>query len=339
MIKIPEVTDEQWGQVNEFNRFIYDDFFANNIELSPKTIIAYKSNLKIWFRWVMENLNNKQQTEIRGLDFKRYQNWLISLEHSSSDISNKRAAISSLNNYIMVYYEREYPTFRNFINSSIKKPETVYVNEKVPPTMAEMEMLINKLEESDIKDKYQKIAYLKFTWETGCRRAETRQILKDIVDAEPIIKTKTVKNDDGTEDEKEIKYYLTPKIRCKGRGRTGKVRRLKFSDYSMDAFKKWLEERGNDDCEYMFVTRDSKHVVQVSETTFNAWSTDVFTPMLGRRFHPHALREARATSIVVEENKSIEAAQALLGHESSETTRKHYVIKQDDEEDSDELFM
>ena len=107
----------------------------------------------------------------------------------------------------------------------------------------------------------------------------------------------------------------------------------------MDAFKKWLEIRGEDDCEYMFVTRDSKHIMQVAETTFNTWSTDVFTPMLGRRFHPHALREARATSIVVEENKSIEAAQALLGHESSETTRKHYVIKQDDEEDSDELFM
>lgn len=339
MIKIPEVTDEQWGQVNEFNRFIYDDFFANNIELSPKTIIAYKSNLKIWFRWVTENLENKPQTEIRGLDYKRYQNWLISLEHSSSDISNKRAAISSLNNYIMVYYEREYPTFRNFINASIKKPEMSYINEKVPPTMAEMEMLIKKLEESDIKDKYQKIAYLKFTWETGCRRAETRQILKDIVDAEPVVKTKMVKNEDGVEEEKEIKYYQTPKIRCKGRGRTGKVRRLKFSDYSMDAFKKWLEERGEDDCEYMFVTRVKDDVKQVAETTFNSWSTDIFTPMLGRRFHPHALREARATSIVVEENKSIEAAQALLGHESSETTRKHYVIKSDDEEDSDELFM
>ena len=154
-----------------------------------------------------------------------------------------------------------------------------------------------------------------------------------------IVKTKVIKNEDGTEEEKEIKYYLTPKIRCKGRGRTGKVRRLKFSDYSMDAFKKWLKERGEDNCEYMFVTRVKDNVNQVAETTFNTWCTDVFTPMLGRRFHPHVLREARATSIVVEENKSIEAAQALLGHESSETTRKHYVIKQDDEEDSDELFM
>lgn len=338
MIKIPEVTDEQWLQVNKFNRFIYDDYFANNIELSDKSIKAYKSSLKIWFRWVMENLNNKPHTEIRGLDFKRYQNWLISLGHSSSDISNKRAAISSLNNYIMIYYETEYPAFRNFINSSIKKPEPSPVHEKIPPTKAEMQKIISTLEESNVKDKWQKIAYLKFTWETGCRRAETRQIMKDIVNTIPIIKAKTVKLEDGTEEEKEIKYYLTPKIRCKGKGKTGKVRKLKFSDYSMDAFKKWLEERGNDDCPYMFITKYNGVVKQVGETTLNAWCTDVFSPIIGRRFHPHILREARATSIVVEEGKNIEAAQSLLGHQSSETT-KIYVIKDDDDEDSDELFM
>lgn len=339
MKRISEVTDEQWEKVNEFNKFIYDDFFANNIELSPKSITAYKSNLKIWFRWVMDNLNNKPQYEIRGLDFKRYQNWLIGLGHSSSDVSNKRAAVSTLNNYIMVYYEREYPTFRNFINASIKKPEMSYVNEKEPPTKAEMQIMVDTILESEIKDKYQKIAYLKFAWETGCRRAETMQIMKDIIDTNPIIKNKVVRNEDGIDEIKEIKYYLTPKIRCKGKGKTGKIRKLKFSDYSMDAFKEWLNNRGEDDCPYMFVTKYGGKVKQVGETTFNLWCTDIFEPILGRRFHPHALREARATSVVVEEGKSIEAAQSLLGHESSETTRKHYVIRQDEDEDSDELFM
>ena len=338
MIRIPPVTDADWIKVNEFNRFIYDDFFANNVELSNRTIKAYQSNLKIWFKWVMDNLGNKPQTEIRGLDFKRFQNWLISLEHSSADISNKRAAVSSLNNYIMVYYEREYPTFRNFINASIKKPEKSFVYDKVPPTKSEMEHLISELEKSDIRDKYQKIAYLKFTWENGCRRAETLQIMKDIVNSELIVKKRTVKLEDGTEVEKEVKYYLTPKIRCKGKGKTGKVRRLKFSDYSMDAFKKWLEERGEDDCPFMFVSKYGGKVDQITPSTLNYWCAETFSPILGRRFHPHALRESRATYIVVEEGQNIEAAQALLGHESSETTRI-YVIKDDDEEDSDELFM
>jgi len=337
MIRIPPVTDADWAKVNEFNRFIYDDFFANNVELSDKTIKAYQSNLKIWFKWVMDNLNNKPQTEIRGLDFKRFQNWLISLEHSSADISNKRAAVSSLNNYIMVYYEREYPTFRNFINASIKKPEKSFVYDKVPPTKAEMEHLISELEKSDIRDKYQKIAYLKFTWETGCRRAETLQIMKEIVNSELIVKKRAVKLEDGTEVEKEIKYYLTPKIRCKGKGKTGKIRRLKFSDYSMDAFKKWLEERGDDDCSFMFVTKYGGEVDRVTEATLNYWCSEIFSPILGRRFHPHILREAKATVSVVEEGKNISAVQRLLGHESSSTT-EIYVIADLDEE-IDELFL
>jgi integrase len=183
-----------------------------------------------------------------------------------------------------------------------------------------------------------KIAYLKFTFETGCRRSETMQIRKDIINAKPKIKSKTVKNEDGIEEVKEIKYYLTPKVRCKGHGKTGNVRPLKFSDYSMDAFKKWLEVRGEDDCEYMFVTKYEGEIKQVARTTFNLWSKGVFTKLLGRRFHPHILREARATSIVVEEGRNIETAQKLLGHKDSTTTRI-YVIKDDDDEESDELFM
>lgn len=154
-----------------------------------------------------------------------------------------------------------------------------------------------------------------------------------------LLNTKTVKTRDenGNVVEKEAKYYLTPKIRCKGRGKSGKIRQLKFSDYSMDAFKEWVAER-DDDCPYMFVTKHKGEVKQVSETTFNGWAKTVFEPMLGRRFHPHALREAAATDIVVEQGKSIEAAKALLGHESSETT-KIYVCGIDEESESDELFI
>jgi integrase len=310
-----------------------EEFLDNSTELSPKSLKSYKSNLMIWFNWVRENLDNKKHIDIKSREYLRYQNWLVKLEHSSSDISNKRSAISTLNNYIMIYYEDLYPSFRNFINKGIKKPEKAFVHEKIPPTKAEMAMMVEKLEE---QEQWQKIAYLKFTFETGCRREESRQILKSLVEAEPIVKNKKVKNEDGTEEEKEIKYYLTPKIRCKGKGRTGKIRRLKFSDYSMNALKKWIEVRGEDECEYMFVTKYGGKIKQVGETTFNQWATNTFAKLLGRRFHPHILREGRATSIVVEEGKPIEAAQKLLGHNSSETT-KIYVISEDDDDD-DELF-
>lgn len=334
MKKLPPITDKEWAEVNEFNRFIWEDFLTNSTELSPKSIKAYRSNLKIWFVWVKDNLNNKKHIDIKPLDFKRFQNWLINRGCSSSDCTNKRAAISTLNNYIVVYYEEDYPTFRNFINKSISRPPKAFVHDKEPLTKEEFDNLIKELEE---KEEWQKIAYLKYTLKTGCRRAESRQLLKSIVNIEPTIKEKTIKNEDGTEEIKRVIFYLTPPIRCKGKGKVGKVRKLKFGQEEMDAFKKWIEVRGEDDCPYMFVTKYGGKINQVSETTFNGWSRNTFQKIVGRRFHPHLLRESAATQIVVEEGRDISIAQNLLGHESSETTQI-YVIR-DDTDDLDELFF
>ena len=154
---------------------------------------------------------------------------------------------------------------------------------------------------------------------------------------EPIVKTITVTDEDGNKVQREAKYYLTHEIRCKGRGKTGKVRRLKFDEETYQALLKWLEQR-NDDCEYVFVTRDGDRVRQVSLSTFNQWGSGIFTKLLGRRFHPHCLREARATDIVVAQGKPIEVAQSILSHKSAETT-KLYVIRDTEDEDDDELFI
>lgn len=337
MRRLEPITEEQWELCNKFNRELRDEFISNSTELSDKSLNSYKSNLAIWFNWVRENLDNKKQVDIKPREYLKYQNWLLGMGHSSSDIANKRSAISSLNNYIEVYYSDEYPTFHNFINKSIKKPEKAFVHEKVPPTREEMEMMIESLENSKYKYKKEYIAYLKFTFETGCRRAETRQILRDIVNSPIITKTVKTKDENGNDIEKEARYYMTPKIRCKGKGKTGKVRQLKFSDYSMDAFKEWLAER-DDDCPYMFTVVYGKEIKQVSEGTFNGWAKNVFTPILGRRFHPHCLREAIATDIVLTQGKSIETAKSLLGHNDSSTT-KIYVIGADEEAESDELFI
>lgn len=187
------------------------------------------------------------------------------------------------------------------------------------------------------REEWQKIAYLTFTLETGCRRAESRQIRKDIINAKPIVRKIEVKNEDGSISEREVVKYQTPMIRTKGRGAEGKQRRLTFGQDAMEAFKKWIEVRGEDDCPYMFVNKNKSGCSQISEGGFNSWATHTFTPIVGRRFHPHLLRESRATQAVVEDGKDIKAVQKLLGHESSETT-EIYVIR-DDSDDIDELFL
>lgn len=333
MEKLIEISEEEWENVNHFNKTILEEFLNDSTELSPKTKKVYRSNLRIWFVWVMKFLDNKKETMIKPLDFKRYQNWLMNRGVSSSDVNNKRAAVSALNNYIEIYYGDEFPMFRNFINRSIKHPPETRVHEKTPLSKEEFEHLVEVLEH---QEEWQKVAYLLFTFDTGCRRAESRQLEKEVVNYKPIIKKKIVRLEDGTEGIKTVTYYRTHPIRCKGPGQVGKVRQFLFGERTMEALKRWVEARGDDDCEFMFISRCGDKVSQCSENLFNTWSTNVFTPIIGRRVHPHQLRISRASQLAIDSGVDIRVIQKLLGHESVSTT-EGYIVR-DDSEDLDELF-
>lgn len=334
MKKIQPTSPSEWEQCNEFNREILEEFLSNSFHLSSQSKKAYRSNLMIWFNWVRTNLKNKPQYEIKPLDFLKFQSWLIKMGHSSSDINNKRAAISSLCNYMETYYIDEFPNFRTCITKGMSRPENRPVREKIPPTKEEMNHLFEELK---AREEWQKLAYLRYTYDTGCRRAESLQLLKEVINYEPVIKDRVVTDKNGDKKTVTVKFYRSNKTRCKGRGETGKVRTLKFSQETMDAIKKWLEMRGEDDCPYVFVSKSKNGTKQLSASALNKWASGIFTEILGRRFHPHILRESRATCLVLEEGKSIESVQALLGHNSSDTTMIYICGDQNDEED-EELF-
>ena len=69
MQKLKPITEEEWLQCNPLNRELYDDFFANNIELSNATRTVYRSCLRIWINWIKNNCNNKDYTTIRSVDY------------------------------------------------------------------------------------------------------------------------------------------------------------------------------------------------------------------------------------------------------------------------------
>ena len=333
--KLSPVTDDMWKLCNEFNRNLVEEFLGTSDELSDKTRPQYRSGLKIWCNWVRENANNKPITEIKSMDYKRYQSWLFNQGIGESGIRFKRACVSTLNNYLVLYYENDYPTFKNFVNKNIKVPILGEVHEKLPLNPDEYKNLCDKLEEME---EWQKLAYVKFTYSTGCRRAESRQLLKEVINYEPTKKVVKTKDEDGKEVLNDISTYKTHDIRCKGRSKLGKVRKLQFDQEAMDAIKKWVEVRGEDNCPYLFVdNRGTKEVTQVGEQCFNYWASGLFTKIVGRRVHCHLFRESRATNLVVHSGRSVESAQALLGHESSNTTQI-YIIR-DDTNDADEAFV
>lgn len=329
------ITDEMWESINPFNKKLVEEYLNNATHLSPKSKITYTSSLKQYFYWIKENRDDKSCVEIKSKDYMFYQNSLINRGLSESAIRINRSPISSFNQYIMLYYEEEYPTFRNYVTSNIPIPKTGFVHKKEPLTPDEYEMLCDELEK---REDWQKLAYIKFSYSTGCRRAEALQLLKEVINYEPQTKMVKIVDENGKESNMEAIAYKTHDIRCKGGNIVGKVRQLQFGEEVMSAIKKWLEVRGEDDCPYMFVKKyKTGECSQLSDTAFNYWCSNTFEKIIGRRVHPHLLRESRATNMVIHENKSIETARRLLGHESSETT-KIYIIS-DEETDAFDAFV
>lgn len=322
--KISPVTDEEWKDVDPFNKQITFEFLEQ-AHLSPQTLNQYKSALKIFFRWVYLNCGNKPIHELKPRDALRYQNFLMGRDLSSSAVKFKRSAVSSLCGFIELYYSDEFPLFRNIYNKKIPNPPRSNRNEKQPLSKEELDLIINTLKE---KEEWQMVAYVLFSYWSGCRRGEAAQLRKEVVTYEKV-------KDKKTDEYKD--YYLTHMIRCKGKGREGLNRKLVLGEEAMIAVKKWLEIRGEDNCEYVFVkkTRDGK-VTQLAPSAFNYWCSEIFSEIVGRRVHPHQLRSTRATHLVAIDGKDIKTAQAVLGHKSSETT-EIYVVREGDD-DIDDAF-
>lgn len=325
--KIEEVTVEFWeNEVNEENKELIEDFLSQQ-HLSPATLKQYESALKIFAKYVYDFCRNKVIAELRPRDARKYQDWLLSKGLSPNSVKFKRSAVSSLCGFIELYYDKEYPDFRNIYSKAIPNVPKTNVKEKEPLTTKEINKIVTVLTK---RKEWQKIAYIWFIYSTGCRREESRQLLAEVATYE------RHKDKDGTEKG----FYVTHTIRAKGRGKEGKPRKFKFDEKAMKAIKKWLEYRKeqveNDDCEYVFVSKTKDGYKQLSANTFNLWCDEFSEIIGGKPVYPHLFRSSRATNAILEEGKDIKSVQKLLGHESSQTT-EIYVVR-DDSDDDDDLF-
>jgi len=122
-------------------------------------------------------------------------------------------------------------------------------------------------EELEKQKLWQQLAYIKFSFASGARRAEVRQLLKEVINYDP----KIISTENG-----DIKLYQTHNLRCKGRGILGKIRKLNFDEDAKLAIIEWLSIRGQDDCPYVFALKKNNKYEQVGESTFNSWSDTYF---------------------------------------------------------------
>lgn len=321
--KIDDVTEEFWEEeVDATNKELIEDFLSQR-HLSPNTLKQYTSALKIFSKWAHDHARNLSIVKMKPRHALQYQDWLIDKGLSGHGIQMKRSAVSSLCNFIELYYSDEYPSFRNIYTKAIPNVEKSASKEKIPLTESERNKIINTLKESG---DLQKLAFFMTAYSTAGRRAELVQLKKEIANYDEY------KNGEG----KGQGFYLSHNVRGKGKGRGGKQIKLMIGKDAMEAIKDWLDYRGEDDCEFIFVSNRGGEVKGITPNTVNLW-VDSFGKIIGRKINPHLIRATRSTDIVVNEEKDVRFAQILLNHESSETTTKHYVIR-DENEDLGDIF-
>lgn len=322
--KVFGFTDEEYRElVHEEDQELVDDFLEQQSHLSDQTLKQYRSSLMIFLKWNHDKNRNKELTELKPRDGLRFQNYLLNEGLGTSAIKLRRSTVSSFYGYLEVFWSDEYPDVRNIYSKAVPSVGSVKKKEKEPLTLNEIAKITEALEE---REEWQKLAYFWFSIGSGARREEVRQVLREVANYDKFVK-------DG--DEKN--YYLTNKVRAKGKGREGKVRRHYITEEAMEYIQKWVRFRESnydfDDNEHLFVTVNvsGEKVNQISASTFNVWCNEFSEYIDGKKIHPHLLRTTRAT-LLSDEGVDIRAIQKLLGHEDASTT-SIYIISDNDEID------
>lgn len=297
-------TSEKRAFLNKENKQILEEFlsYCSSKNMSQESIIQYKNKIEIFFVWLLENKENKSFLEITKKDIMLWQSEMVNNGKSSSVIRQYRSALSSLSKYIEDVCD-EYKDFKNIVNK-IPAPKTEYTRKKTYLPGSDFVMLENELVK---REEWQKLCYLSLTYDAASRKSECFQSLKQI---------------DFEKNETTI---------VKGKG--GKKFTQPFSNKTAIYIKKWLESRGEDDCDKLFVTKTKEGTIKpISKNTLNSWCkhfSEIYKELTGKDewIYPHSFKTNRLSNLYHEDNMPLEIVQDYGHHNEPTTTLNSYIEK------------
>ena len=287
--KVFATTPEEIANINPDNLELIEDFIDYFIttDHSEKSAKVTRSNLNIFFVWLMKNRKNKDFCDVKKKDILAYQSYLMKEGLSPARIRALKSSLSSLSTYIedMLDEEEKWENFRNIINK-VKNPVLTHVREKTVLDDSQVQKLLDLLVE---KKQYQRACALALAWASGSRKSELLRFKVSYI------------------DDSNLKFggtlYMTPeKIKTKGRGQQGKlVERYVLVNKFKKYFDLWMEERERlgvpKDVDWIFVTKENDKYIQMKETTLDSYAK-VFSRMLGCDFYFHCLRHNFTTEML-----------------------------------------
>jgi len=306
---------EKIAQINKENAQLSNDFleYLSAAGRSETTIKNYRADLKIFFCWVPDNLDNKPFVEITKRDIVRFQNHTVKeWKWSPNRIRNVKACISSLGNYIEDILDDEYEGYRSIVNK-VKSPPKAPVMEKTVWKEEELEALVSKLIENK---RFMQACYVALGIYSGRRKSE-------------LLRFKV--SDFG--DDKLISggaLYKSDPIKTKGLAGGKYIRCYTLAKKFKPVFDLWMAERKRlgIESEWLFPDDDPKEHAKAGR--IDAW-TDYLSKLAGKPFYSHSMRHAFCTNLL-EAGIPDSAVVGIVGWESSDMLKIY-----DDREVDDQI--
>lgn len=274
VITSPELT----AQINPENIKLMERFLKNfATKRSPNSVVNYRSNLTIFFTYVLLECENKFFIDIKKRDLLDFFDYCVTeLRHSPNRYAQMHSCLSSFSAWVENFYDEDYPLFRNLL-PKIEKPVKESVREKTILKKEDIDKLFQYFEENN---KVQDACLLALAISCGARVSELASFTTNIIDENNIAF-------DG------LFLETTKKIRTKGRGTGGKMLvKYILKDIFLPYYKKWLpireqimKETGQDhDC--VFITKDGK---PASAERLRDWMSN-WSDIVGQPCYPHNFR-------------------------------------------------
>lgn len=308
---------ELLAQVNKENLRIIDDFLAylRSVQRSEETIAGYKSDLRIFFVWALNNADNKTFCNINKRDIARFQAYMDGEnENSPSRIRRLKSAISSLSLYVENMCEDIYPGFKNIVRK-VENPANAPVRKKTIFDEAQIETLLNHFSAAGQHQKACAVALAIFS---GSRKGELPRYKVDYFSDDNIVF--------GS-------LYKTPEtIKTKGRGKNGKqLNRYVLASSFKPYFDAWMQQRADlgIQSEWLLVAQnDDGSYGQLGINTLNSWA-ETCSNVLGIDYYWHAGRHM-FVSRLLRLGLPDSVVQTIMGWQNSEMIRVYDDRPQDE---------
>lgn len=318
-------SDDIYSKVNKESKEALDDYI---LELkakgrAEKTISQYSFDIRSFLCYIYDNMNNKSILELKRRDFRNFFLFMKETGKSSARINRMQSSIRNFLQYIEDD-EEYYTEYTNNPMRKIKSVEKEPVREIVFLTDEQVDYLIEYLLE---KGKTQKALFVSFAYDSVARRNEISQVEKYSF------------LDEAQSSTNEVV------------GKRGKKFKLMYSKRTKELAKQWLEERGDDNVDSLWVSYYNGKARALTYDTFYAWAIS-FRSILEEKYNvelplnAHSFRHSglqgyedgthHALKFMGVDKLDINTLRILANHEDISTTQSY--LKNKDEEILNNLF-